>query len=164
MTEITDTAWKAGLGPDLDAVSAATPLVINLDSTFTETHGAHKDGTERRHYQGMHGYFPLLAVEASTGETIAAMLRGGNTAASGVDSFTSDTLKRVRRLAGNDTAVRLSACARLLSQVRAESVTLMLDQRDRSRERRWGVIRATRHRTWPGLVSATVARTSAPTI
>jgi hypothetical protein len=84
-------------------------LVVDLDSTFTETHGAHKDGTTRRNYQGMHGYYPLLAVEASTGEIIAAMLREGNTATSGVGSFTADTLTRVRRLAGDDTAVLLRA-------------------------------------------------------
>jgi hypothetical protein len=109
MTEITNTAWTAGMGPDLDAVSAEDPLVVDLDSTFTETHGAHKDGTTRRNYQGMHGYYPLLAVEASTGDVIAAMLREGNTATSGVGSFTADTLNRVRRLAGDDTALLLRA-------------------------------------------------------
>ncbi len=109
LTEITDTAWTAGLGPDLEAVSAADPLVVDLDSTFTETHGTQKHGTERRNYQGLHGYYPFLAVEASTGEVIAAMLRGGNTAASGVGSFTADTLSRIRRLAGNDTELLLRA-------------------------------------------------------
>jgi hypothetical protein len=109
MTEITNTAWTAGMGPDLDAVSAADPLVVDLDSTFTETHGAHKDGTTRRNYQGMHGYYPLLAVEASTGDVIAAMLREGNAATSGVGGFTADTLNRVRRLAGDDTALLLRA-------------------------------------------------------
>lgn len=109
MTEITNTAWAAGLGPDLEAVSADDPLVVDVDSTFTETHGTQKHGTERRNYQGMHGYYPLLAVEASTGEVIAAMLRGGNTAASGVGDFTADTLERVHRLTGNDTALLLRA-------------------------------------------------------
>jgi hypothetical protein len=109
LTEITAAAWTAGLGPDLEAVSAADPLVVDVDSTFTETHGTQKHGTTRRNYQGMHGYYPLLAVEASTGEVIAAMLRGGNTAASGVGSFTADTLSRVRRLAGNDTELLLRA-------------------------------------------------------
>ncbi|MCL1597955.1 MAG: IS1380 family transposase [Actinomycetia bacterium] len=109
VTEITDTAWTAGLGPDLDAVSAAGPLIVDLDSTFTETHGTQKDGTTRRNYQGMHGYHPLLAVEASTGDVIAAMLREGNTATSGVGAFTADTLKRARRLAGDDTALLLRA-------------------------------------------------------
>ena len=109
LTEVTDTAWTAGLGPDLDAVSAANPLVVDLDSTFTETHGARKDGTDRRNYKGAHGYHPLLAVEASTGEVIAAKLREGNTATSGVGGFTADTLERARRLAGDDTALLLRA-------------------------------------------------------
>jgi len=109
VTEITDTAWTAGLGPDLNVVSATNPLIIDLDSTFTETHGAHKDGTDRRNYKGAHGYHPLLAVEASTGEVIAAKLRDGNTATSGVGDFTADTLERVRRLTGGDTALLLRA-------------------------------------------------------
>jgi hypothetical protein len=103
LTEITDTAWTAGLGPDLDAVSTADPLVMDLDSTFTETYGAHKDGTGRRNYQGMHGYYPLLAVEASTGEMIAAQLRKGNATMNGVADFTVEALARLRRLSGPDT-------------------------------------------------------------
>jgi hypothetical protein len=107
LTEITDTAWTAGLGPDLDAVSTADPLVMDLDSTFTETYGAHKDGTGRRNYQGMHGYYPLLAVEASTGEMIAAQLRKGNATMNGVADFTVEALARLRRLSGPDTPLLL---------------------------------------------------------
>jgi hypothetical protein len=109
VTEVTDTAWRAGLGPDLDAVSGADPLVMDLDSTFTETYGTRKDGTDRRNYQGMHGYYPLLAVEASTGEVIAAQLRKGNATMNGVADFTVDALSRIRRLAGDDTVVLLRA-------------------------------------------------------
>ena len=45
LTEVTDAAWRAGLGPDLNTVSAANPLAMDLDSTFTETYGIPKDGT-----------------------------------------------------------------------------------------------------------------------
>ena len=108
-TEITAAAWTAGLGPDLTAMSTAEPLIVDLDSTFTETHGTHKDGTSQRNYQGLHGYHPLLAVEASTGQVIAAKLRAGNTAMGGIADFTDDTLGRLRRLTGPDTELLLRA-------------------------------------------------------
>jgi hypothetical protein len=109
VTEVTDTAWQAGLGPDLAAASESDPLIVDVDSTFTQTHGKFKDGTARRNYQGLHGYYPLLAVEASTGQVIAAKLRKGNATMDSVAAFTKDTLNRSRRLAGNDTALVLRA-------------------------------------------------------
>jgi hypothetical protein len=108
-TDVTERAWQAGLGPDIEGVSVSDPLVVDLDSTFTETHGAHKDGTDKRNYQGLHGYYPLLAVEASTGQVIAAELRKGNAAMSGIADFTEDTLGRLRRLTGGDTPLLLRA-------------------------------------------------------
>lgn len=109
LTEVTDTAWSAGLGPDLDAACVSDPIVVDLDSTFTETHGKHKAGTARRNYQGLHGYYPLLAVEASTGQVIAAELRKGNATMNGVAAFTEETLDRTRRLTGDDTELLLRA-------------------------------------------------------
>lgn len=108
-TEITATAWSQGLGPRLEAASIDDPLIIDADSTFTETYGVNKDGTDRHNYQGLHGYYPLLAVEASTGEIISAKLRKGNASMGGVGVFTADTLDRVRRLTGPDTPVLLRA-------------------------------------------------------
>ena len=109
VTEVTDTAWQAGLGPDLAAVSESDPLIIDVDSTFTQTHGRFKDGTDRRNYQGLRGYYPLLAVEAASGHVIAAELRKGNATMDGVAAFTKDTLERSRRLAGHDTDLLLRA-------------------------------------------------------
>ena len=109
LTEVTDTAWRAGLGPDLTNVSEADPLIVDLDSTFTETYGTRKDGTDKRNYLGGHGYYPLVGVEASTGVVIAAELRPGNATMNGVGGFTKDTLERVRRLAGSDTPLVLRA-------------------------------------------------------
>jgi len=107
LTEVTETAWSAGLGPDLEAASTADPIVIDMDSTFTQTHGKHKDGTARRNYQGLHGYYPLLAIEASTGQVISAELRKGNATMNGVAAFTKATLDRTRRLTGDDTELLL---------------------------------------------------------
>jgi hypothetical protein len=108
-TEITAAAWSAGFGPDLAAVSASEPLIVDLDSTFTETYGTRKDGTTRRNYQGLHGYYPLLAVEASTGQVIATELRAGNATMNNVADFTKDTLRRLRRLTGPGTDLLLRA-------------------------------------------------------
>ena len=109
LTQVTDAAWSAGYGPDPSAASVTDPVIVDVDSTFTETHGTFKDGTDRRNYQGLHGYYPLLAVEASTGQVIAANLRKGNATMDGVAAFTHDTLERTRRLAGNDTALVVRA-------------------------------------------------------
>lgn len=109
LTEVTDAAWSTGLGPDLCAASATDPVIVDMDSTFTQTHGAFKVGTDRRNYQGLYGYYPLLAVEASTGHVIAAKLRNGNATMDGVAAFTHDTLERSRRLAGDNTDLVLRA-------------------------------------------------------
>lgn len=109
LTDVTEAAWSAGLGPDLDAACVSDPIVVDVDSTFTETHGKHKGGTTRRNYQGLHGYYPLLAVEASTGQIIAAELRKGNATMNGVSAFTEETLDRTRRLTGGDTKLLLRA-------------------------------------------------------
>ncbi|MCP4228423.1 MAG: hypothetical protein GY773_34155, partial [Actinomycetia bacterium] len=39
LTEITARAWSAGLGPDLSEVSETDPLVVDMDSTHTQTYG-----------------------------------------------------------------------------------------------------------------------------
>jgi hypothetical protein len=109
LTDVTDAAWQAGLGPDLSKASVSDPLTIDLDSTFTETYGTSKDGTRACNYLGEYGYYPLLAVEASTGQVIAAKLRAGNATMNGVADFTADTVGRLRRLAGDDTPLLLRA-------------------------------------------------------
>jgi hypothetical protein len=110
LTAVTGVAWAAGLGPDLDAASPADPLIIDLDSTHTETYGVAKEGAQRRNYVGKRGYHPLLAVEASTGQVIAARLRDGTTSsAHGAAAFVADTLARVRHLTGSSTPLLLRA-------------------------------------------------------
>ena len=91
LTEVTVQAWSMGWGPDLDGTGPADPLVLDVDGTLTQTYGANKDGTGARNYQGVRGYAPLLAVEASTGQVIAARLRVGNASpANGAVGFPSD--------------------------------------------------------------------------
>ena len=110
LTEVTGTAWQAGFGPDLTSNSVSDPLMVDIDSTFTETHGVKKEKTRQRNYLGNCGYHPLLAVEEATGEVIAARLRPGNTADStDATEFTGDVLGRMRRLVGNETALCLRA-------------------------------------------------------
>ena len=101
VTAVTAAAWQAGFGPDISTVTSEDPLVVDLDSTFTETYGVHKEGTRARNYQGRRGYHPLVAVEASTGQVIAAELRAGNTSpANRAAGFCRDALDRLRRLTG----------------------------------------------------------------
>jgi len=109
-TQATRRAWTAGLGPNLDRVAEPTPLVIDLDATHTETYGLAKEGAEQRNYQGLRGYHPLLAVEATTGQVIATRLRNGN-AAPALDAadFTAETIRRVRQLTPNEIPLLIRA-------------------------------------------------------
>jgi hypothetical protein len=110
VTRVGVTAWQQGLGPDLSVNNDLDPLVVDIDSTFVETHGSTKTGTEKRNYKGSRGYHPLLAVEADTGQVINAMLRPGNTAdANDAAVFVDDTLDRIRRLANHSTSLCLRA-------------------------------------------------------
>jgi hypothetical protein len=113
LTDVTAAAWAAGFGPDLSAVSVTDPVVVDLDSTHTETYGIAKDGATVRNYGGRRGYHPLLAVEASTGQVIAAELRAGNASpANRAGGFCADALDRVDHLSGG---------ARIPLLVRADS-------------------------------------------
>jgi hypothetical protein len=110
LTEITAAAWSGGLGPNLEQVSDADPLVVDLDSTHTQTYGINKTGAADRNYQGKRGYHPLLAVEASTGQVISARLRAGNSSdAKDATGFVDDTLGRLRDLTGLPISLLLRA-------------------------------------------------------
>ncbi len=110
LTEVTAQAWSQGLGPDLDGRGPTDPLVLDVDGTLTQTYGANKDGTGARNYQGVRGYAPLLAVEASTGQVIAARLRAGNASpANGAATFTGEALGRLRSLTGDQISLLLRA-------------------------------------------------------
>jgi hypothetical protein len=101
LSEVTAAGWARGLGPQLSGVTETEPLVLDLDSTHTQTYGIAKDGAAARNYLGKRGYHPLLAVEASTGQVIHARLRAGNASpAQGVSGFAADALRRLRDLAG----------------------------------------------------------------
>ena len=109
LTEVTAAAWLQRLGPSLHR-APGDPLILDLDSTHTETYGVAKDGAEVRNYLGKRGYHPLLGVEASTGQVINAQLRPGNASqAHGVAGFVADSLRRLRRLAGPATPLLIRA-------------------------------------------------------
>lgn len=89
-------AWRAGAGP-------AGAVTLDLDSTLCETYGAQKQGA-RVSYTGAHGYHPLLASVAGSGEVVHTRLRGGNVHTSrGAGSFLAETFKRVRKAGATGT-------------------------------------------------------------
>ena len=68
------------------------PGGIDLDSTICETYGLAKEGA--RH----HGYHPLLAIAAGTGDVLMSRLREGRAnTARGAAHFLRETVSRVRR-------------------------------------------------------------------
>lgn len=93
-------AWKAGAAP--------ASVTLDLDSTLCETFGKQKQGA-RVSYKGAHGYHPLLATIAGSGEVVHCRLRGGNANTSrGAASFLAETFQRLRR-AGAGGALVLRA-------------------------------------------------------
>lgn len=89
--ELLSRAWRAGAGP------GDRPLMLDLDSTLCETFGRAKQGT-RVSYTGAHGYHPLIASLAGSGEVIHSRLRGGNAhTARGAAPFLAEALGRLRR-------------------------------------------------------------------
>ncbi|MGH2541441.1 MAG: IS1380 family transposase [Ardenticatenaceae bacterium] len=100
--ELLTRAWHAGAGPGSD------PVTLDLDSTLCETYGSQKQGA-RVNYTGGHGYNPLLATRAGSGEVVHSRLRGGNAHSSrGAASFLAETFQRVRR-AGATGALAIRA-------------------------------------------------------
>lgn len=88
--ELLTRAWRAGAGPG-DA-----PLTLDVDSTICETYGQAKQGAKVA-YTGVHGYHPLFASLAGSGEVVHSRLRGGNAhTARGVGSFLAETFGRLR--------------------------------------------------------------------
>ena len=88
--ELLARAWRAGAGPG-DA-----PLILDVDSTICETYGSAKQGAKVA-YTGVHGYHPLFASLAGSGEVVHSRLRGGNAhTARGVGSFLAETFGRLR--------------------------------------------------------------------
>ena len=89
--ELLARSWAAGAGP------GDGPLTIDLDSTICETYGLAKEGAQRHNYSGQHGYHPLLAVAAGTGDVLMARLRTGRAnTARGAAHFLRETVGRVR--------------------------------------------------------------------
>ena len=83
--ELLARAWSAGAGPG-DA-----PFTIDLDSTICETYGLAKEGARD------HGYHPLLAIAAGTGDVLMARLRKGRAnTVRGAAHFLRETVGRVR--------------------------------------------------------------------
>jgi hypothetical protein len=83
-------AWGLGAAP-------TATLVIDIDSTVKQTHGATKIGA-RYSYTRVVGYHPLLATRADTGEVLGVRLRNGAAGSSkGAVSFVREVLGRVQR-------------------------------------------------------------------
>jgi hypothetical protein len=98
-------------GQVLARVWAAEPArarcVIDVDSTLCATFGLTKDGARRVMRTGRRGYHPLLAVEAGTGDVIAARLRRGRSNdGTGAARFLTAALARTRRATGAPVVVR----------------------------------------------------------
>lgn len=71
-------------------------LVVDLDSTHTDTYGQQEDSAFNAHYQA-NGYHPLLAFEALSGSLLAAKLRPGNEYTSkGAEKFLLRILREYR--------------------------------------------------------------------
>ena len=84
-------AWAMGAGPK------DGQLIVDIDSTICEVHGAKKQGASFG-YTKCRCYHPILAVRADTGEILHGRLRKGSAnTARGVRPFISDTIARVRR-------------------------------------------------------------------
>ena len=84
-------AWAMGAGP------GDSRLVIDVDSTICEVHGAKKQGANFG-YTKCRAYHPILAVREDTGEILHGRLRKGSAnTARGVRPFISETIARVRR-------------------------------------------------------------------
>lgn len=99
--EIMARAWAAGAGPETDS-----SITLDIDSTLCETYGAKKQGAKVA-YTGIHGYNPLLASLAGSGEVVHARLRGGNAhTGRGAASFLAETFSRVRAAGARRVIIR----------------------------------------------------------
>ena len=56
----------------------ATEMVLDLDSTYSDTYGNQEETAFNRHYQTT-GYHPLVAFDGLTKDFLKAELRSGNT-------------------------------------------------------------------------------------
>jgi hypothetical protein len=85
-------AWAAGAGP------GPWPVTIDIDSTYCQTYGLHKQSATGIDRHGERGYHPLLATVAGSGDVLGSRLREGiaNTGR-GAASFVTETINRARR-------------------------------------------------------------------
>ena len=84
-------AWEAGAGP------GELPLVIDLDSFIGEVYGYQKQGAGYG-YTRQHGYHPIIATRADTGEVLHIRNRKGKANTQrGAERFVDELLARARR-------------------------------------------------------------------
>ena len=84
-------AWSAGAGP------GDGRLVVDVDSTICEVHGARKQGAGYG-YTHVLGYHPIVATRAETGEVLHARMRKGQANTQrGAKRFIEELIARVRR-------------------------------------------------------------------
>jgi hypothetical protein len=84
-------AWALGASP------GDQPMMIDLDSTVVEVHGALKQGASYG-YTHVRGYHPVLATRADTGEVLHLRFRKGSANTQrGAQRFVREVVGRVRR-------------------------------------------------------------------
>ena len=75
----------------------ATEMIIDLDSTHSDTFGNQEDANFNAHY-GTNGYHPLVAFDGLTGDFLKAELRSGNVYTSnGVKEFLKPMLEHYQQ-------------------------------------------------------------------
>lgn len=85
-------AWELGAGP-----ADGERLVIDIDSTICPTHGTKKEG-QAIGYTKVHGYHPLLATRAGTGEVLHVRLRKGSANTQrGIGRFVDELIAKINR-------------------------------------------------------------------
>ena len=83
--------WSLGAGP------GSNQLVVDIDSTIREVVGKLKSGAAYG-YTRVHGYHPILATRADTGEILHARLRKGSANTDrGTKRFVEELVARLRR-------------------------------------------------------------------
>lgn len=92
LDQLLSRAWALGAGP-----ADGERLVIDIDSTICPTHGTKKEG-QAVGYTKVHGYHPLLATRAGSGEVLHVRLRKGSANTQrGIGRFIDELIARVNR-------------------------------------------------------------------
>jgi len=105
-------------------------LIIDVDSTHSDTFGRQEQTDYNAHYQ-TYGYHPLVAFDGLTGDFLEAELRSGNQYTSkGIKSFIDpllhhykSTLPHTEILFGETAALPHQRCMSLVKQLNASTLS-----------------------------------------